>query len=169
MFRFSSGVLVAFAAILLVAMALPMNKRAGVDIQVTSASHFCSYLPPHPGDNVGATENDGIPFCTTAQGAGTQTFPSGFIRTAHFASTSSYSQVTGRFDRSKYQLSSTDGGGQYDNLDILGNTCNGWKYFVNLIEPDVEIYCIRCCKNKADCNLGASTYGCGRIVPGDYS
>lgn len=53
--------------------------------------------------------------------------------------------------------------------DIDDVTCNGYKYWVNMLEPDVNQYCIRCCKSQSDCNLGLSTYGCERIIPGDYS
>lgn len=62
----------------------------------------------------------------------------------------------------KHHLSSS-------NMDIKDVTCNGYKYFVNLIEPDANVFCIRCCESQSDCNLGISTYGCERVVPGDYS
>ncbi|CAO3607285.1 unnamed protein product [Mucor fragilis] len=146
----------------------PSNSSSGYDIQLKSDTAFCSFMPPHPGDNVGATENDGIPFCTNAT-LGGQVFPKGFIKTAHFLNTSDYAQVTGTIDRTAYQLSSSDSGGQFDNLDIKDVTCNGFKHFVNLIEPDANVFCIRCCENQSDCNLGISTYGCERVVPGDYS
>ncbi|KAI8981997.1 hypothetical protein BDF20DRAFT_905692 [Mycotypha africana] len=146
-----------------------LTRRAPkYQIQLQSATAFCSFLPPHPGDDVGATENDGKPFCTDAS-LGGQVFPSGFIKSAHFAKTSTYAQVTGRIDGSKYKLNPSDGGGQYDNKDVAPTTCNGYKYFVNLIEPDANTFCIRCCKNQADCKLGISTYGCQRIVPGNYN
>ncbi|KAL9558988.1 hypothetical protein MBANPS3_000643 [Mucor bainieri] len=125
----------------------PSNSSSGYAIQVKSDTAFCSFMPPHPGDNVGATENEAIPFCTNAT-LGGQVFPEGFIKSAHFLNTSDYAQVTGTIDRAAYQLSSSDGGGQMDDLDIKDATCNGYK---------------------ADCNLGISTYGCQRVVPGDYS
>lgn len=150
------------------APALFSKKRSPVSIQLESDTAFCSFMPPHPGDDVGGTENDGIPFCTNSS-LGGQVFPSGFIKSAHYASTSAYVQVTGTIDRSAYSLKSSDGGGQYDNRDIDGVTCNGYNYFVNLIEPDANVFCIRCCKSQSDCHLGISTHGCEAIVPGDYS
>ncbi|KAG1146334.1 hypothetical protein G6F37_011393 [Rhizopus arrhizus] len=147
--------------------AFPLNKR-GYSIQLQSSSQFCSFMPPHRGDDVGGTEDDGIPMCTSS-GLGGRKFPSGFIKSAHFAKTSNYVQVTGTIDRSKYGLSSSDGGGQYDNKDIDGVTCNGYKYFVNLIEPDANTFCIRCCKSQSDCNIHISTRGCESIVPGNYN
>jgi hypothetical protein len=125
-------------------------------------------MPPHPGDDVGGTENDGKPFCTSADLGGEQ-FPSGFIQSSHYLDTGSYVQVTGTINAAAYQLSRSDGGGQYDNKDIDGVTCNGYKYFVNLIEPDAQVFCIRCCSDSSDCHLGESEAGCESIVPGDYN
>lgn len=147
--------------------ALPLKKR-DYSIQLDSDSGFCSFMPPKAGDDVGGTENDGIPMCTNASLGGEQ-FPDGFIQSAHYVKTSSYVQVTGTIDRTKYDLSESDGGGQYDNKDIDGVTCNGYKYFVNLIEPDANTFCIRCCEEQSDCRLGISTAGCETIVPGEYN
>lgn len=158
-----------------VCYALPANiKRgdntssSGYNINLESDTAFCSFLPPKAGDDVGATENDGIPFCTNSS-LGGEEFPAGLIKTAHFVETSDYAQVTGTINRDAYSLSSNDGGGQYDNKDINGVTCNGYKYFVNLVEPSSNTFCIRCCKEQSDCNLGISTQGCSKIVPGDYN
>lgn len=144
------------------------TTTTGFSVQLSSDTAFCSFMPPQPGDDVGGTENDGIPFCTNST-LGGQVFPTGFIKTSHYASSSSYAQVTGTIDRTAYNLSASDGGGQYDNRDIDGVTCNGWNYFVNLIEPDSQTFCIRCCESQDDCRLGISTFGCETIVPGDYS
>ncbi|CEP17590.1 hypothetical protein [Parasitella parasitica] len=143
------------------------RELSGYSIQVKSDTAFCSFMPPYPGDSVGATESNGIPFCTNAT-LGGQVFPDGFIKTAHYLKRSDYAQVTGTIDRSAYKLSSSDGGGQYDNLDVKKTTCNGFQYFVNLIEPDANVFCIRCCQRPSDCNLGISTYGCEKIIPGNY-
>ncbi|KAI9280506.1 hypothetical protein BY458DRAFT_470149 [Sporodiniella umbellata] len=159
-----------FAALALITTtsnAFPLKKR-GYSIRVDSGSEFCSFMPPKAGDDVGATENDGIPMCTNSS-LGGQQFPDGFIKSSHYLTTSSYAQVTGAIDRTKYELNQKDGGGQYDNRDISGVTCNGYKYFVNLIEPDSNTFCIRCCKNQSDCRLGISTAGCAAIVPGQYN
>ncbi|ORZ00837.1 hypothetical protein BCR43DRAFT_419420, partial [Syncephalastrum racemosum] len=140
------------------------------NIQVKSASSFCTYLPAKPGLEIGGTEGSAEPFCTDASLAGSagHAMPSGFIKTAHFQKTSTYSQITGTINRAAYKLSASDGGGQYDNRNEEA-TCNGYKYWVNLIEPDIERFCIRCCQKSSDCNLGRSEYGCERVVPGDYS
>ena len=103
-----SFTLITLFALLAVTQAMPaadVEKRAAkYAINVKSATYFCSFMPPKAGDNVGDTEQDGIPMCTTFNLGGT-IFPPGFIKTAHFASTSSYAQVTGTIDRTKYKLS----------------------------------------------------------------
>jgi hypothetical protein len=98
-----------------VVQALPLNKRGtGVNISVNSEADFCSYLPPAPGKSVSETETDGKPFCSTARDYA-DAFPPGFILSAHFASTPTYTQITGRIDHKVYDILTEDGGGQYDN------------------------------------------------------
>ncbi|KAI9486874.1 MAG: hypothetical protein EXX96DRAFT_550909 [Benjaminiella poitrasii] len=168
----TSFVPLVFFAVLAIAVvsiqASPVKNEPFYKIQVKSETEFCSFLPPHPGDNVSATENKGKAFCTNAT-LGGEVFPAGFIKSAHFLKTDTYAQVTGRIDRKKYDLKATDEGGQYDHNDIPCATCNGYDHFVNLVGPDSDIFCIRCCKNPEDCNTGISTYGCEKIVPGNYS
>ncbi|KAI8344264.1 hypothetical protein BC941DRAFT_408191 [Chlamydoabsidia padenii] len=149
-------------------LALPLGRRGGISITLESDQAFCSFLPPHPGNDVGATEENGIPFCTNTS-LGGQVFPNGFVQSAHFVKEDDYVQVTGRMNPDAYQLSHSDGGGQYDNRDINGVTCNGYKYWVNMLEPDNGQYCIRCCKSQSSCNLGQSEFGCQTIIPGDYN
>jgi hypothetical protein len=148
---------------------------SGLSVTVESIDLFCSFLPKEAGGNIGESESDAIAFCTQENppnAPGAKGFPVGFIKTAHFASTDSYVQVTGTIDGSAYGLSPSDGGGQYDNQgdgSPPGALCTGYKKFVNLIEPDIGLFCIRCCMNPDDCNTGESTEGCQTIIPGDYS
>ncbi|GAB5589843.1 hypothetical protein Unana1_04743 [Umbelopsis nana] len=146
----------------------------GKEVAIKSQTDFCLFLPPHPGNDVATTEDFGVLYCAKgAAGApGAKTFPSGFITTAHYAKSSTYIQVTGYLDRTKYSLKASDEGGQYDNHGNgkpTGAQCKGYNYFVSLIEPANDRFCIRCCQNKVDCNTGRSGYGCERVVPGDYS
>ncbi|KAI7903021.1 uncharacterized protein BX663DRAFT_509263 [Cokeromyces recurvatus] len=141
---------------------------------IVSQEEFCLFLPPKPGLEIALNEDNGIPFCTNKSLVYNATeFPEGFITTAHYyLKNDSYVQVTGFFNRTHYSLNATDGGGQYDNHDNgkpIGAKCKGYKYFVSMIEPDVERFCIRCCQEKADCNTGLSQYGCLRIINGDYN
>ncbi|KAI8340632.1 hypothetical protein BC941DRAFT_417736 [Chlamydoabsidia padenii] len=149
------------------------TQTNGPQVQVTSANDFCLFLPPQPGLEVAVNEDNGVPFCmnpTTVQGS--QPFPQGFITTAHYHQTDSYTQITGFFDRSKYNLSQSDGGGQYDshaNHKPTGGSCQHFPYFVSMIEPSNNRFCIRCCQNTDDCKTGISQNGCARVVtPGNY-
>jgi len=78
---------------------------------------FCSFLPPQPGGNIANSESDAVVFCNkpSANAPNANLFPPGFIKTAHFAKGPGYVQVTGRINRSAYNLSPDDGGGQYDS------------------------------------------------------
>lgn len=64
-----------------------------------------------------------------------------------------------------------DTGGQYDIKAPVGATCAGFNHFVNVIEPEIGVYGMRCCTEKADCDVSHSTYGVKRIygMQWDYS
>ncbi|KAI7820922.1 hypothetical protein BC939DRAFT_213021 [Gamsiella multidivaricata] len=164
-----SSILVALASVVTAAPA----KVTGQTAAVISAKKFCIFLPPKYGGGISESEDSAVAFCTepisSAPKAGT--LPAGFIKTTHFVTNTQkgYVQVTGRIDRSKYGLSSKDGGGQYDIKAPVGSKCAGYNYYVELVEPDSQRYCIRCCKNKADCPVNKSTYGCEAVLGGDYS
>ncbi|KAG5460396.1 MAG: hypothetical protein BJ554DRAFT_7564 [Olpidium bornovanus] len=51
-----------------------------------------------------------------------------------------------------------------------GAACAGYKLFVNLVEPDIGRFCIRCCKenDRKLCNSYKSEYGCKRVIKGNY-
>ena len=132
---------------------------------------FCSFLPPQPGGNIGDTESNAVVFCNkpSPDAPDANIFPSGFIETAHFAKGPGFVQVTGRIDRSAYGLSSSDGGGQFGSNDAPpGARVFGAKKFVNLVEPDVQHFCIRACTDPSKCNTGESAKGCDAVIPGDY-
>lgn len=145
--------------------------RPGQIVTVESADVFCSFLPTLPGQSISDSEGSAIAFCTedSTNAPGAITFPTGFIKSAHFSKTDTYVQITGTMDGSKYHLDPSDGGGQYDTNAPAGAICTGYKNFVNLVEPDNGLYCIRCCQNTGECDVGKSTIGCATIVPGDYS
>ncbi|KAG0206694.1 hypothetical protein BGX28_001893 [Mortierella sp. GBA30] len=160
--------------ILSVASAAPAKAKVTGQIgAINSAKDFCLFLPPMYGGGIAENEDSAVAFCTnpisTAPKAGV--LPKGFIKSANFVKNASkdYVQVTGRIDRSKYGLSKNDGGGQYDIKAPVGAKCAGYNYFVELVEPDIEIYCIRCCKNKVDCPVNKSTYGCKKVLGGSYA
>ena len=132
---------------------------------------FCSFLPPQPGGNIADSESNGVVFCNkpSSQAPNANIFPSGFISSAHFARGAGFVQVTGRINPSTYGLSSSDGGGQYDsNGAPPGARVSGARKFVNLVEPNAGLFCIRACTDPSKCNTGESTKGCEVVVPGNY-
>jgi hypothetical protein len=145
----------------------------GMIAQVVDATDFCVFLPPDDATDriISDSEWDANAFCmgSTPQATGAGTLPSGFIRSAHFVKTDAYVQITGQIDYTKANLVGTDGGGQMDIKAPTGSSCAGWSYYVNLIEPSTNTYCIRCCNDTTNCNRGISQDGCAKIVPGDYS
>ncbi|KAF8932256.1 hypothetical protein BGZ58_007140 [Dissophora ornata] len=148
-------------------------KTMGQTGAILSQTDFCIFLPPKFGGDIALNEDRAVAFCTKANmpsAPNAQVLPAGFIQTAHFVAntTANWVQVTGRINRSKYGLASTDGGGQYDMRAPVGAICNGYKSFVQLTEPDAEIYCIRCCQNKLDCPVNKSTHGCEKVLGGSY-
>ncbi|KAF9322240.1 hypothetical protein BG003_003251 [Podila horticola] len=151
------------------AAALPSGKT----LALISDTKYCIFLPSKPGQSISDSEDSAVAFCNTAisSAPNARTLPTGFIKSLHWVSNTSkdYVQITGRIDRSKYSLSASDGGGQYDTNAPPGAKCSGYSYFVQLVEPDAQIYCLRCCKNKADCPVNKSTYGCKSVLGGDYS
>ncbi|KAI8369544.1 uncharacterized protein BYT42DRAFT_584827 [Radiomyces spectabilis] len=134
-------------------------------VHVKSDSDFCLFLPANDAKDrvIADNEDDAVAYCT---GNG---LPTGFILSAHYKATDNYVQVTGLMDPSKANLQSNDDGGQFDTRAPHGAACEGYNYFVSLIEPAQNDYCIRCCNDKSDCNAGASEKGCSNLVPGDYS
>ncbi|KAI1321149.1 hypothetical protein EDD11_007715 [Mortierella claussenii] len=140
---------------------------------INSDKEYCLFLPPMYGGGISENEDKAVAFCTNAIPSAPKAgiLPAGFVQSAHFIRNTQkdWVQLTGRIDRSKYGLSAEDGGGQYDNKAPVSAKCAGYNYFVELVEPDVQIYCIRCCKNKADCPVNKSTYGCEKVLGGDYS
>jgi hypothetical protein len=97
-----SHILVSVLALIAAVSALPLAKRGtGASIQVLSESEFCFYVPSVYGGNIGVYEDNSTPACTnTSLAPGSLLFAPGFIQSAHYASSGSYSQVTGRIDRS---------------------------------------------------------------------
>ncbi|KAF8952750.1 hypothetical protein BGZ46_003383 [Entomortierella lignicola] len=176
--KYSLSLAVASIALLLAgskteAAPVSLATVTGQTAALISASEYCLFLPPKYGGNISDNEDRAVAFCnkniTTAPKAGT--LPTGFIKSIHFVQNTSkdYVQITGRIDRTKYGLSSKDGGGQYDMKAPVGSKCAGYTSFVQLIEPDAQIYCLRCCKTKSDCPTNKSTDGCKAVLGGDYS
>ncbi|KAI9273359.1 hypothetical protein EDC94DRAFT_594656 [Helicostylum pulchrum] len=145
----------------------------GMIAQVVDANDFCVFLPPDDATDriISDSEWNANAFCmgTTPLAKNSGTLPSGFIKSAHYVKTDAYVQVTGQMDYTKANLVGSDGGGQMDIKAPVGSSCAGWSYYVNLIEPESNTYCMRCCNDTTNCNRGISEKGCAHIIPGDYS
>jgi hypothetical protein len=117
--------------------------------QVVDATDFCVFLPPSDSTDriISNTEWNANVFClgNTPLAKGAEKLPDGFIKSAHYVKTDAYVQVTGQMDYTKANLVATDEGGQMDIRAPMGSSCAGWKYYVNLIEPVSNTYCMRCC------------------------
>ncbi|KAF9921772.1 hypothetical protein BGZ65_010076 [Modicella reniformis] len=150
-----------------------MGTQAQINGQIAaldSADSYCFFLPPELGGDIAANEDRAIAFCNKAnsRAPGAKIFPSGFVLSAHWATGPSWVQITGQIDPVQYALSPCDTGGQYDIKAPIGATCVGYKYFVNVIEPELGVYGMRCCQEKADCDVNHSTYGVKRIYGEQY-
>ncbi|KAG0045095.1 hypothetical protein BGZ83_009654 [Gryganskiella cystojenkinii] len=145
----------------------------GRTIALISATKYCLMLPRKFGGNIADSEGTAISFCNKAipTAPGAKILPSGFIRSVHFVHNQrkKYVQITGRIDRKKYGLSKNDDGGQYDMNAPHGSLCAGYAKYVQLVEPNEQIYCLRCCTSSKDCPTGQSTKGCKAVIGGDYS
>ncbi|CAO3641992.1 unnamed protein product [Cunninghamella blakesleeana] len=148
-------------------------SAGGMIGQVASATDFCLFLPPPGLVNVVLSDYEwnSEAYCmgSTPKATNANKLADGFILSSHYVVTDEYVQVTGQIDPAKAGLIPTDDGGQCDIAAPKGSSCDGWQYYVNLIEPANNIFCMRCCNDQVNCNRGISQKGCGRIVPGDYS
>jgi len=160
------------------AFVLPLIVVAAADpttrVTIHEEERFCLLLPPNQGDDIADSLEESVSFCTstTPQVRYAKEMPSGFIKTFHYAQASdlSYSQVTGTIDPAAYSLSASDTGGMASRMLPSGARCLGYRYFIQFVEPNEGVFCIRCCHNESDCPTDKADKGCQMVViPGDYS
>ncbi|KAI8602240.1 hypothetical protein EDD21DRAFT_304001 [Dissophora ornata] len=145
-----------------------MGTQAQINGQIASvdsADSYCFFLPPMVGGDIAANEDRAIAFCNKAnsRAPGAKIFPTGFVLSTHWASGKDWVQISGQIDPTQYSLNPCDTGGQYDIKAPVGATCAGFAHFVNVIEPEIGVYGMKCCQQKADCDVSHSTYGVKRI------
>ncbi|KAH7055026.1 hypothetical protein BKA57DRAFT_420392 [Linnemannia elongata] len=150
-------------------------------VVVSSATRFCLFLPPNPcNGGIANNINSAVAFCKKPLAldpdplASAKIFLDNFIQTAHFKTNGVGSnrrvQVTGRIKREKYCLKPSDQGAQIDSSHQPSANCAGYPHFVQLVEPNENIYCIRCCRNPAHCPTNIGTEGCRTVISnGDYT
>ncbi|KAF9933600.1 hypothetical protein FBU30_005039 [Linnemannia zychae] len=155
---------------------LALGAQAQINGQIASldsGDNYCFFLPPMVGGDIAANEDRAIAFCNkpNSRAPGAKIFPPGFVLSSHWATGPGWVQITGQIDPAAYSLNPCDTGGQYDIKAPVGATCAGFNHFVNVIEPEIGVYGMRCCQEKADCDVSHSTYGVKRIYgeQWDYS
>ncbi|KAF9950445.1 hypothetical protein BGZ72_007902 [Mortierella alpina] len=158
----------ATTVILASAAVLAMGTQAQIKGQIASldsADNYCFFLPPMVGGDIAANEDKAIAFCNkpNSRAPGAKIFPPGFVLSSHWASGKDWIQISGQIDPVQYQLNPCDTGGQYDIKAPVGATCAGYAHFVNVIEPEIGVYGMKCCQQKVDCDVSHSTYGVRRI------
>ncbi|KAJ3503041.1 hypothetical protein NLJ89_g8612 [Agrocybe chaxingu] len=144
------------------------ERRASPDntVVVNSADDYCLIVPKDPNTNIGDSEHPGgmTSYCSpSAHSSPDQgVLASDFWKNVQFTSgigVGRYAQLTGCIDPSKLdRLNPDDSGGQYDSSggasgagNPVGSACAGYNHYVELIEPEEQRACIRCCDDPADC------------------
>lgn len=168
---FNAVALISTFVLALASVAVSAPERNNKVI-VHTHGRFCLLLPPEAGADIAENEHRAISWCTNSmsQVPNSRIFRNGFIVSKNFYThpDGRYTQVTGRIDRDVLGFSKHDHGGQGDPKRPNGASCVGYKYFVQLVEPDVNIYCLRCCNRKSDCPTDRSTEGCKDVIDGNY-
>ncbi|KAJ3277780.1 hypothetical protein HDU76_010176, partial [Blyttiomyces sp. JEL0837] len=139
-----------------------------------------------PNVTIGASEGSAQSFCygSISTSGCKPLSPQSAILSAHFLRATTYIQVTGTFDPSQLQIPADDNGelgGQYDDAGFgvePFSGCEGYSRYLELVEPALGVFCLRCCKyaeglNRdydvtAPCNAQFDFDGCFNNIPGDY-
>ncbi|KAI0290151.1 hypothetical protein BC826DRAFT_913626 [Russula brevipes] len=145
---------------------------------ISDEKNFALLLPARPGELISEAEEDAISFCTPGSSSDIcrNRMPDGFITAASlaYADDKTWIQVTGCIDSSKFHLDPNDTGGQMDVRFPNGAQCTfgGWgASFIELVEPALNRFCIRCCSTPDDqinCNSHRDRSGCENAIPGTY-
>ncbi|KAF9345586.1 hypothetical protein BGX34_004631, partial [Mortierella sp. NVP85] len=138
--------------------------------------NFCLLLPPYPrysSRRVNAKPELAVSYCNFDfydQTVDDYDDFARFIKSVHYyeAPQREFVQVTGHFNRKAFRLRE-DRGGQYDYKNVPGAKCENYPYFVQILESNTEIFCLRCCQRKRDCQTNQFRKGCANVIPGDYS
>ncbi|KAF9514057.1 hypothetical protein BS47DRAFT_1343543 [Hydnum rufescens UP504] len=150
---------------------------------------MCMIAPLNPHTDIGVAEGTGTKtYCTdTARydPANQGRLPTNFFTDAKYAQwgtpgVNEVRQITGCINPSSLsRLNPSDQGGQFDSSGqgndgvpsqsfciLPGNNVRG--FYVQLVEPAENRFCIRCCTKNADCDHTHDTAGCEVAVPGYY-
>ncbi|KAK3815457.1 MAG: hypothetical protein J3Q66DRAFT_402420 [Benniella sp.] len=149
-----------------------VSAQTTTKVTVQMYERFCLLLPRHQGSSIARNLHNSVSYCTSLTSAvrHARELPPFFYQKIFFYDDPNqrYSQVTGRFNRTSFGLSANDNGGQADPAHPHGAQCVGFKYFVQFVEPNEGIYCLRCCHHKSDCPTNKPTKGCRAVIGGNY-
>jgi hypothetical protein len=158
-------------------------------VKVNSVADVCILAPRDPHTDIGVAEGSGTRTYCTAKArydkARQGQLPVDFFSDAKYTSYKGPSggeirQITGCIRASKLsRLNPKDQGGQFDSSGqgndgvppqsfciLPGKNKRG--FYVQLIEPAQNRFCIRCCVNNSDCPHTNDTKGCPVAIPGYY-
>ncbi|KAF9082069.1 hypothetical protein BGX27_004654 [Mortierella sp. AM989] len=165
--------LLAILAVLSVVLASHRLPKGRV-IAIKDAAEYCILLPPVYGGRISDYSHNAVSYCKlpmeSAPSRSRELHEDFGMSVTWYKQDGErgYEQITGVFNRKVYGFSKRDAGGQYDSRHPSGSRCAGYKYFVQLVEPDVGLFCLRCCHNKEDCPTDKPTLGCRVVIPGGY-
>ncbi|KAI9511047.1 hypothetical protein F5148DRAFT_975809, partial [Russula earlei] len=143
---------------------------------IDSVNEFALLLPAIPGGmTCPDAEMNAKSFCTPESSSDLckLMMPDGLITAASLASAedNSWIQVTGCIDSSKFHFNADDAGGQFDVRFPNGARCTFGGSFIELVEPALNRFCLRCCSSPDDqinCNSHRDRTGCEHAIPGKY-
>ncbi|KAI0312704.1 hypothetical protein OF83DRAFT_1066790 [Amylostereum chailletii] len=149
-------------------------------VHITSTSDFSLLLPSRQdGMSLHASvTRDGLSYCSPSSSEPhcQNKMQDGFIVAAAMqtADDGSYIQITGCLNPANSLLDASDHGGQLDVRFPNGAQCTFGGYgasFIELVEPALNRFCIRCCASANDqtnCNSHQDRLGCETAIPGTY-
>ncbi|KAK3815453.1 MAG: hypothetical protein J3Q66DRAFT_402416 [Benniella sp.] len=168
-----SNKIACFLALVLLLIAVAVAAPTTKLLTIHKNERFCILLPRTPGSDIAENLDNSVSYCSssTAQVRHGKALPSGFVKTAHYYEPADrlYSQVTGRFDPAAFSLSTSDSGGMASHKLPGRPSCVGFRYFIQFVEPNQGVYCIRCCHTNSNCPTDKGDQGCRVVIPGDYS
>ncbi|EGG07859.1 uncharacterized protein MELLADRAFT_123513 [Melampsora larici-populina 98AG31] len=162
--------------VLLPALALTQAKK-DLMVSIVDRYSFCLIVPKDPHTNIGDSEYPGgMSLWCEGINRGQGKFNKFWRQVEVSRPRDGVLQMTGCFNLwSSDRFNSGDGGGQYDsdggdggNGNPAGSVCKQYQHYVQLIEPNSQRACLRCCRDKNDCNVSRDTSGCPSVIPGNY-
>ncbi|KAG0212773.1 hypothetical protein BGX28_005620 [Mortierella sp. GBA30] len=138
--------------------------------------NFCILAPSKDGQRIADAFEGGFtakPFCTDPLN---KVLKTGYLKGGSITDTTveecdDYIQIYGKINNEKLKFDPNDYGAQYDDeiIDEIVEadkqvTCQGYKHFVQFIEPNQNTFCLRCCRNRQDCPVDKAHLGCAAAL-----